>query len=82
MLLYRNHVAILLLLPCLVLLPTFSLAQSTVAPETSITAEILQGRIQEVEASTGLDEANKSALLDLYRKSLGLVKQRVPFQDE
>ena len=79
-LLYRNHVAILLLLPCLVLLPTFSLAQSTVAPETSITAEILQGRIQEVEASTGLDEASKSALLDLYRKSLGLVKQRKSYE--
>ena len=79
-LLYRNHVAILLLLSCLVLLPAFALAQSTAAPESGITTELLQGRIQEVEASAGLDEANKSALLDLYRKSLGLIKQRQSYE--
>jgi len=74
------YVATLLLLPCLVLLPAVAFAQSTVAPETGVTAEILEGRIQEVEASSGLEEANKSALLDLYRKALGLINQRQSYE--
>ena len=48
--------------------------------ETGVTAEILQGRIQEVEASSALDEAEKPALLDLYRKSLGLINQRSSYE--
>jgi len=77
---FRKIVVNLCLLPCLVLLPVPALAQSMVAPETGVTAEILQGRIQEVEASSDLEEAVKSPLLDLYRKSLGLVNQRQSYE--
>ena len=64
----------------LVLLPTLVLAQSAVAPDAGVTPEILEGRIQEVEASSALDEANKTILLDLYRKSLGFISQRNSYE--
>jgi len=77
---FRKIVISLCLLHYLALLPVPALAQSAVAPEAGVTAELLQGRIQEVEASSALDEASKSSLLDLYRKSLGLVKQRQSYE--
>ncbi len=80
MLKFRKIVVSLCLLPCLALLPAPALAQSTVVPEAGVTAEILQGRIQEVEASSDLDEASKATLQDLYRKSLGLVNQRQSYE--
>ena len=72
----RNYAAGLFLLLCFGFAPAFSYAQSMSAIETGVTAEILEGRIQEVEASAALDEADKSTLLNLYRKSLGLINQR------
>ena len=77
---YRKILVILCLSCSLQLLPAMVLAQSSEAPAAGVTQEILQGRIQEVESSTGLDEAAKSALLDLYRKSLGLVTQRQSYE--
>ena len=65
---------------CLTLLPALVLAQTSVAPEAGVNVEILEGRIQEVEASSALDEANKATLLDLYRKSLGFVSQRESYE--
>ena len=80
MLRYRKIVFSFLLLYCLVTLPLAGLAQSSTAPETGVTTEILEGRIQEVEASSDLEEADKSVLLDLYRKSQGLVNQRASYE--
>jgi potassium efflux system protein len=70
----------LFLLLCFGFAPAFSFAQSVSVMETGVTAEILEGRIQEVEASSALDEADKSALLSLYRKSLGLINQRGSYE--
>ena len=75
-----NCAAGLFLLLCLGLAPTFSYAQSVTIVESSVTAEILQGRVQEVEASSTLDEAEKSSLLDLYRISLGFINQRSSYE--
>jgi len=79
--LYRKYVVGLLLLPCLVLLPAVAFAQSASIPESGVIAEILEGRIQEVEASSTLDEVSKSILLDLYRKTLGLINQRQSYEN-
>jgi potassium efflux system protein len=73
---YRKIVVGLLLMSCLVLLPAPGLAQSGATAETGITVETLEGRIQEVEASPEVSEADKPLLLDLYRNSIGLIRQR------
>ena len=77
---YRNNIFTILLLVTIGLAPASGFAQSVATPEVGITAEILEGRIQEVDASSALDEVNKSALLDLYRKSLGLINQRQSYE--
>jgi potassium efflux system protein len=76
----RNYAAGLFLLLCFGFAPAISYAQSVTIVETGVTAQILEGRIQEVEASSALDEAGKSALLNLYRKSLGLINQRQSYE--
>ena len=68
------------LIVSLALLSAPVMAQTPVAPEAGVTVEILEGRIQEVEASASLDEANKAILLDAYRKSLGFVSQRESYE--
>jgi potassium efflux system protein len=77
---YRNYAAGLFLLLCFGFAPAFSYAQSVTVVETGVSAQILEGRIQEVDASSTLDEADQSALLDLYRKSLGLINQRSSYE--
>ncbi|MDC1286707.1 mechanosensitive ion channel [Gammaproteobacteria bacterium] len=77
---HRIYIFAFFLLLTIGLTPVVSYAQSVTAPEAGVTAEILEGRIQEVEASPALDEANKSGLLDLYRKSLGLINQRQSYE--
>ncbi|MCP4769267.1 MAG: mechanosensitive ion channel [Gammaproteobacteria bacterium] len=72
----RKIIVSLLLLPCIVLLLLPALAQSAATAGTGVTAEILEGRIQEVEASPEVTEVNKGLLLDLYRKSISLIKQQ------
>ncbi|MCP4331557.1 MAG: mechanosensitive ion channel [Gammaproteobacteria bacterium] len=76
MLVYRKIVVNLLLLLCAGLASAPALAQSAATAGTGVTVEILQGRIQEVEASAEVTEVNKGLLLDLYRKSISLIKQR------
>ena len=78
--LHRNY-AIVILLLCLGLTPSFGLSQTTSADETSVTAEILQARIQEVGDSSSLGEADRAGLLDLYQKSLGLINQRQSYEN-
>ena len=77
---YRNYAAGLFLLLCFGFAPAFCYAQSVTVVESGVTAQILEGRIQEVDASPALDKANKSALLNLYRKSLGLISQRQSYE--
>jgi potassium efflux system protein len=67
---------VLFLLTCWSLQPSIAQAQSPVSPETGVTVELLENRIQEIEASSELDEESKNTLLDLYRKTIGLIGQR------
>ena len=77
---YRNYAAGLFLLLCFGFTPALCYAQAVAVVEAGVTEPILEGRIQEIEASSALDETNKSALLDLYRKSLGLITQRESYE--
>ena len=43
---------------------------TTDAPPGSVTQEILEAKIAEVEAATGIEEQDKSKLVELYRKAL------------
>ena len=54
-------------------------AQTVLATETQVVVEMLESRIQAVDASGDLDETNKALLLDLYRKSISLIEQRAVF---
>jgi len=51
-------------------------AQATVTAESGVSIEMLQNLLRDAEASSDLDEANKSSLLDLYRKTISLIQQR------
>ncbi len=57
-------------------MPPIALAQSSLPSETRATIEMLEGRLQEVKASTDLDESNQTQLLDLYHKAISLVEQQ------
>ena len=45
-------------------------APATAAPPGSVTQEILEAKIAEVEAATGIEEEARSKLVELYRKAL------------
>ena len=45
-----------------------------------VSLEMLQSRIQEIESSGELDEASKTRLIDLYRKSISLAEQRLNYE--
>ena len=77
----RKFADLFLLLICLGLLSALGSARAAEPPETGVTAETLENRIQEVEASSVIGEANKTALLDLYRTSLSLLNQRKTFDE-
>ena len=64
------------LLAACCLLPMSSPAQEAVRADPVVDIEMLTSRLQEAEASGELDETNKSALIDLYRKSIGFIEQR------
>jgi potassium efflux system protein len=66
------------LIACLALLlpMTAGIAQSPISSSTSgATVELLGNRIKEVEAATDLDQAAKTALLELYRKAISFVEE-------
>ncbi len=67
---------ILLLLACSSLWLSVAQAQSPISPETGVTVELFESRIQEIDASTDLDEKSKQALHDLYRKTISQIVQR------
>jgi potassium efflux system protein len=57
-------------------LPAWS--QATISTDTAATAELLESRIKEIEASSDPDGA---PLLDLYRKSISLIEQRHNYEE-
>ncbi|MCZ6559532.1 MAG: mechanosensitive ion channel [Gammaproteobacteria bacterium] len=59
-------------------LPAFG--QSAVSSEAGVTLEMLESRFQETDASAELDEANKTKLLDYYRKAISLVEQQRSYE--
>ena len=69
----------LLLLVCLNLLSVQAFAQSDTTSESNDSIELLESRIQEIEASGELDETN-TAVLDLYRKSISQIEQRRSYE--
>ena len=62
------------------LLPAVALAQSAIALDASATLELLDSRIREIEASSQLDQASKTTVLDLYRNAASQVEQRRTFE--
>jgi potassium efflux system protein len=69
------------MMAALCLLPAIPCAQETAVEEPDIGIEMLESRLDEVEASSDLDESNKAILLDLYRKSISLIEQRRRFEE-
>ena len=76
MLYSRTVLSIFFLLACFGLLPSITHGQSVVSPEAGVTVELLESRVQEVEASAELDDKSKQALLDFYRKTISLKEQQ------
>ena len=70
----------LFLLASVSLLPAVALAQYAIALDASATLELLDSRIREIEASSQLDQASKTTVLDLYRKAASQVEQRRTFE--
>ncbi len=55
---------------------TVGYAQPTIEAGVGPDVETLQNRIKEAEASSDLDDVNKSSLLELYRKSISFIELR------
>ncbi len=79
--LVRKHFRRLSALICIGIVSVSTLAQDAASPGTSGTVDFFEGRIEEVEASSALDDTNKNALLDLYRKSLSQIRQRQTYEE-
>jgi potassium efflux system protein len=71
--LFRIFPRILLLLAALALLPFDAWSQAAISADAAVTAEMLQTRVQEIEAS---QDPARTPLLEFYRKSIGLIAQR------
>jgi len=80
-LLIRKYAGRLSALICIGIVSASILAQDAASPGSGATIDFFEGRIEEVEASSALDEANKNALLDLYRKSLSQIRQRQTYEE-
>ena len=76
----RKIVPVLLLLACWCLLLPTAQAQDPISPESGTKLELLESRIQEIEASSDLDEESKKTLLDLYRKTISLIEQQRTYE--
>jgi potassium efflux system protein len=76
--LIRNLPRALLLLAVLASLPLQAWSQATISSDTAATAEFLESRIKEIEASSDPDGA---PLLDLYRKSISLIEQQLNYEE-
>ena len=70
----------ILLVTCASLLPLGSWAQSALPAETGAGIEMLENRLLEAETASDLNEADKNALIDLYRKAIGQLEQRRAYE--
>ena len=75
--LFRTVMRVLPFLAGLVLLPLDIGAQAVISPDTAVTAEMLESRIQEIGVSTDPEE---ESLLEFYRKSISLIEQRRTYE--
>jgi len=75
-----RRLVLVLLLVAGGLSPALVAAQESAQTSPEITTDLLQSRLQETENSSDLAEADKQALLDLYRKSISLIQQRQDYQ--
>lgn len=73
--------AMLLLLLSVGLLPSLALAQSIAASGVGTTLEVLQKRIQAVEAATEMAETTRTSLLEFYRRAVSMIEQRHSFDE-
>ncbi len=73
----RTRFTAILLIACSAMLLTIpATAQSPISPVAGTTPEKLENRTREAEAATDLDDATRSTLLELYRKTSGLISQQ------
>ncbi len=56
-------------------------AQTAITADGGSSLEILESRLREAEASSELDEANRTALLDHYRRAISLIEQRRSYEN-
>jgi chromosome segregation ATPase len=71
--LFRIFPRVLLLLAGLALLPFDAWSQAAISPDAAATVEMLQTRVQKIEASK---DPARTPLLEFYRKSIGLIEHR------
>jgi len=69
--------SVFVLLASLVLLPLDVWSQDSIATDSTVTVEMLESHVKEIEASSDPDGA---PLLDFYRRSIGLIGQRRNFE--
>lgn len=55
-------------------------AQATVSTDASPTVNILESRIRQIESTNEIDANGKSILLEFYRRSLDLIRQRQNYE--
>jgi len=71
-----------MLLLCCAVAPLAAFAKTTItSPGPEVTADILQEKILQADASQSLDDASKAMLLELYRKSLSFLSQRQSYEE-
>jgi potassium efflux system protein len=76
----RTTLRIFFLLACLGQLPSIAQGQSVISQEPGVTVELIESRIEEVQASAELDEKTKQAILDFYRKTISLKEQQLSYE--
>ncbi len=71
------HFLLPLLFAAACFVPTAGLAQAVLSTATDASIDTLEKRIRETESSSELDEAARTALIDLYRKAISHAEQRL-----
>ena len=75
--LFRIISPTLLLLASLTLLPMAAWSQATISPDTAVTVEMLESRIQEIGASK---DPEGESLLEFYHKAISLIEQQRTYE--
>ena len=79
MALSNRYLRLILLIACCAAAPALP-AQSETPVAIGVTQETVENRIREVEAASELDATVRDNLLELYRRTLGLIEQRRGFE--